>query len=90
MAKIWCVSPEPIADAPDCHYPFLLNTGRTVEHWHTRTKTGRVDILEKLAPEAWVEMNPTDAAHLELGAELQAVRSASRASMRQPPRREVT
>ena len=60
-AKIWCVSPEPIADAPDQHYPFLLNTGRTVEHWHTRTKTGRVDILEKLAPEAWVEVNPADA-----------------------------
>jgi anaerobic selenocysteine-containing dehydrogenase len=65
-AKIWCVSPEPIADAPNQHYPFLLNTGRTVEHWHTRTKTGRVDILEKLAPEAWVELNPADAERLEL------------------------
>ncbi|HWC12263.1 MAG TPA: nitrate reductase [Acidimicrobiales bacterium] len=63
-AKIWCVAPEPIADAPDQHYPFLLNTGRTVEHWHTRTKTGRVDILEKLAPEAWVEVNPVDADRL--------------------------
>jgi anaerobic selenocysteine-containing dehydrogenase len=65
-ARLWCVSPEPISDAPDRHYPFLLNTGRTVEHWHTRTKTGRVDILEKLAPEAWVEMNPADAARLDL------------------------
>ena len=65
-AKIWCVSPEPIADGPDRHYPFLLNTGRTVEHWHTRTKTGRVDILEKLAPEAWVEVNPVDARHLNV------------------------
>ena len=60
-ARIWCVSPEPVADAPNQNYPFVLNTGRTVEHWHTRTKTGRVDILEKLAPEAWVEMNPGDA-----------------------------
>ncbi|HEX2274505.1 MAG TPA: nitrate reductase [Acidimicrobiales bacterium] len=63
-AKIWCVSPQPIADAPNQHYPFLLNTGRTVEHWHTRTKTGRVEILEKLAPEAWVELNPADAERL--------------------------
>jgi assimilatory nitrate reductase catalytic subunit len=63
-ARIWCVSPEPIGDAPNQHYPFLLNTGRTVEHWHTRTKTGRVDILEKLAPEAWVEVNPADAERL--------------------------
>jgi assimilatory nitrate reductase catalytic subunit len=66
-ARIWCVTPEPIADAPDRHYPFLLNTGRTVEHWHTRTKTGRVDILEKLAPEAWVEVNPADAGRLGVG-----------------------
>ncbi|MDQ4096622.1 MAG: nitrate reductase [Actinomycetota bacterium] len=65
-ARIWCVSPEPITDAPDRHFPFLLNTGRTVEHWHTRTKTGRVDILEKLAPEAWVEVNPVDAERLGL------------------------
>ena len=47
-------------------YPLLLNTGRTVEHWHTRTKTGRVPILERLAPEAWVEVHPDDAADLGL------------------------
>ncbi|MDQ4133001.1 MAG: molybdopterin-dependent oxidoreductase, partial [Actinomycetota bacterium] len=65
-AKLWCVSPQPVADSPNQHYPFLLNTGRTVEHWHTRTKTGRVDILEKLAPEAWVEVNPADAGRLRV------------------------
>lgn len=65
-AKLWCVSPEPIGDAPRPAFPFLLNTGRTVEHWHTRTKTGRVGILEHLAPEAWVEMNPADAKRLRL------------------------
>ncbi|HEV8297862.1 MAG TPA: molybdopterin dinucleotide binding domain-containing protein, partial [Acidimicrobiales bacterium] len=37
---------------------------RTVEHWHTRTKTGRVPVLEKLAPEAWVEVHPDDAERL--------------------------
>jgi assimilatory nitrate reductase catalytic subunit len=47
----------------------VLNTGRTVEHWHTRTKTGRIPVLEGLAPEAWVEMHPDDAAarHLRSG-----------------------
>ncbi|MGH9285032.1 MAG: molybdopterin oxidoreductase family protein, partial [Acidimicrobiales bacterium] len=63
-ARLWCVGPEPVADAPSERYPFLLNTGRTVEHWHTRTKTGRVAILEHLAPEGWVEMNPADAARV--------------------------
>ena len=58
------VEPEPIRDAPRPAYPLLLNTGRTVEHWHTRTKTGRVPILEALAPEAWVELNPKDADEL--------------------------
>jgi assimilatory nitrate reductase catalytic subunit len=35
-----------------------------VEHWHTRTKTGRIPILEHLAPEAWVELHPGDATAL--------------------------
>jgi len=67
-AKLWCVSPEPVSDAVNDRFPFLLNTGRTVEHWHTRTKTGRVDILESLAPEGWVEVNPADAARLKVAA----------------------
>jgi anaerobic selenocysteine-containing dehydrogenase len=58
------VEREEIRDAPSARYPLLLNTGRTVEHWHTRTKTGRVPILERLAPEAWVEVHPEDATRL--------------------------
>ena len=41
-ATVRAVEPEPIRDPPRPEYPFLLNTGRTVEHWHTRTKTGRI------------------------------------------------
>jgi assimilatory nitrate reductase catalytic subunit len=63
-ARMWCVDPQPISDAPDDEFPFLLNTGRTVEHWHTRTKTGRIGHLNDLAPEGWVEVNPSDAAVL--------------------------
>jgi assimilatory nitrate reductase catalytic subunit len=44
----------------------VLNTGRTVEHWHTRTKTRHVPILERLSPGAWLEMNPKDARQLRL------------------------
>ncbi|GAC1313891.1 MAG: nitrate reductase [Acidimicrobiales bacterium] len=65
-AQLFAVEPEPIIDAPDVEFPLLLNTGRTVEHWHTRTKTGRVPILHRLAPAAWVEINPTDAARLRV------------------------
>jgi len=57
---------EPFPEQPNDEFPFVLNTGRTVEHWHTRTKTGKVPILERLSPNAWVEMNPRDARGLRL------------------------
>jgi predicted molibdopterin-dependent oxidoreductase YjgC len=57
---------EPFPEQPSREYPLVLNTGRMVEHWHTRTKTGKVPILEQIAPRAWVEMNPVDAERLHL------------------------
>ena len=65
-ARLWAVENEAPPESPDEDYPFLLNTGRTVEHWHTRTKTGQIPILNRLSPEAWVEMNPRDARKLKL------------------------
>jgi len=65
-AKIWCVDWEPFPEQPDAGFPLILNTGRTVEHWHTRTKTANVPILEQMSPRAWVEMNPRDARRLGL------------------------
>lgn len=63
-AVVRAVTRQPLRTPPGGGYPLLLNTGRTVEHWHTRTKTGRVPILEGLAPEAWIEINPGDANEL--------------------------
>ena len=65
-ARLLPTSWEPFPDQPSPDYPHVLNTGRTVEHWHTRTKTGQVAILERLAPHAWLEMNPRDARTLGL------------------------
>ncbi|MEO6629799.1 MAG: nitrate reductase [Aquihabitans sp.] len=64
--RVFAVEPEPIRDAVRPDFPFVLNTGRTVEHWHTRTKTGRIAVLENLAPEAWIEVNPRDAESLNI------------------------
>ena len=47
-------------------YPLLLTTGRTVYHWHTRTKTGRAPELQAAAPEAWVELSTNDAAAIDV------------------------
>ena len=65
-ARLVATAWEPFPEQPTRDYPFVLNTGRTVEHWHTRTKTGKVPILERLSPNAWVEMNPADARALRL------------------------
>ncbi len=63
-AKLSSVSVLELPEIVDDQYPYVLNTGRTVEHWHTRTKTGRVPILEHLSSDAWVEVHPVDAARL--------------------------
>jgi anaerobic selenocysteine-containing dehydrogenase len=65
-AKLFCVEWKPFPEQPSREFPFVLNTGRTVEHWHTRTKTGQVPILERMSPNAWLEMNPKDARKLKL------------------------
>ena len=65
-AKLIPTAWEPFPEQPTTEYPLVLNTGRTVEHWHTRTKTGTVPILERLSPNAWLEMNPRDARALRL------------------------
>ncbi|HEV2273549.1 MAG TPA: nitrate reductase [Acidobacteriaceae bacterium] len=57
---------KPFPDQVSELFPLVLNTGRTVEHWHTRTKTGAVPILQKMSPRAWLEMNPQDARQLAM------------------------
>src|SRR5829696_2185833 len=54
----------PPHESPDEDYPFLLTTGRTAYHFHTRTKTGRARQLQAAAPEPWVELSPADADRL--------------------------
>ena len=65
-AKLIGADWQPFPEQPTTAHPFVLNTGRTVEHWHTRTKTREVPILERLSPRAWLEMNPRDAGQLGL------------------------
>lgn len=65
-AKLHAVPCDPFLEQPNEEYSFILNTGRTVEHWHTRTKTAEVELLNDMVPNAWLEMNPSDAARLDL------------------------
>ena len=45
-------------ERPDEEYPFWLNSGRVVEHFHTRTRTGKIGNLNKFSPTPYMEMNP--------------------------------
>ncbi len=65
-AVLYSVPCLPFVEQPNAEYNLIFNTGRTVEHWHTRTKTAEVKMLDSMVPNAWLEMNPVDAAQLEL------------------------
>ncbi len=51
-------------ERPDDDYPFWLNSGRVVEHFHTRTRTGKVGNANKFSPTPYMEMNPQAAEKL--------------------------
>lgn len=52
------------AEMPDERFPFVLNTGRLQHQWHTLTKTGKVETLNKLNPGPFIEVHPDDASRL--------------------------
>lgn len=64
-------------ERPDGEYPFWLNSGRLVEHFHTRTKTGKVGNCNKFSPTPFMEMNPDAAAELGIK-QMEYVRCVSR------------
>lgn len=45
-------------ERPDAEYPFVLITGRQLEHWHTGSMTRRATVLDAVEPEANCSMHP--------------------------------
>src|SRR3984885_1168248 len=56
----------PAKELPSAAYPFVLNTGRMLEHWHTGSMTRRSYALDAISPKALVFIHPDDAARLGL------------------------
>jgi ferredoxin-nitrate reductase len=54
------------SELPNGDYPFILTTGRVRDQWHTMTKTGKVNKLNQHIKESFVEVNPHDAAALQV------------------------
>jgi ferredoxin-nitrate reductase len=77
---------DPAPEQPDEEFPLLLTTGRTIYHFHTRTKTGRAPELDAAAPEVWVELSTADAERLGV-AEGDRIRVRSRRCVVEAPAR---
>ena len=66
LGKFYAIEYRPPHEMPDEEYPYLLNTGRMLFHFHTGTLSRRSPGLNELYPEGTVEINPTDAVNLKL------------------------
>lgn len=56
----------PANERPDAEYPFVLITGRQLEHWHTGSMTRRSGVLDAIEPIATASMCGADMAELGL------------------------
>jgi formate dehydrogenase major subunit len=54
----------PAAEQPDKEYPFVLITGRQLEHWHTGSMTRRTEVLDSIEPAPVASMHSGDLAAL--------------------------
>lgn len=76
----------PPHEPPSEEFPLHLITGRTLLHFHTRTKTVRAAQLQAAAPEVWVEMSVKDAEDHGISegdvVEVSSARGAVRAQVR--------
>ena len=48
----------PADERPDAEYPFVLITGRQLEHWHTGTMTRRTHVLDAIEPDPVALLHP--------------------------------
>ncbi len=55
------------SELPDAEFPLLLTTGRQLFHYHTGTMTRRSAGLDKVAPTAFVQINPEDGKAMDIG-----------------------
>ncbi len=59
-AKLVPADIVPADERPDSDYPYVLITGRQLEHWHTGSMTRRASVLDMIEPEPTVSIHPLD------------------------------
>ncbi|NJL85055.1 MAG: nitrate reductase [Leptolyngbyaceae cyanobacterium SM1_1_3] len=65
-ARFAAVHAQGLAEPPSADYPFVLTNGRLYGHWHTQSRTGRIEKIVKMHPAPFLEVNPRDAQKLEI------------------------
>jgi formate dehydrogenase major subunit len=50
FGKLVAAKLSPPDEQPDADYPFILTTGRQLEHWHTGAMTRRASVLDAIEP----------------------------------------
>src|SRR6187402_1504650 len=58
LAKLVATKYTAPDEMPDAEYPFILTTGRQLEHWHTGAMTRRASVLDALEPDATAQLSP--------------------------------
>lgn len=66
LAKFVTVMAETPSELTDLKYPYVLITGRLLEHWHTGVMTRRSEYLKDVKSEAHVYLNQSDMEKLGL------------------------
>lgn len=57
FAKLVAAKLTPPDEVPDAEYPFVLSTGRQLEHWHTGSMTRRAKVLDAIEPTAIAQLS---------------------------------
>jgi formate dehydrogenase major subunit len=57
FAKLVAAKLTPPDETPDHEYPFILSTGRQLEHWHTGSMTRRAEVLDAIEPTAVAQVS---------------------------------
>ncbi|MGG5810153.1 formate dehydrogenase subunit alpha [Falsiroseomonas sp. CW058] len=88
-ARLVPAGPGDPEEAPDAEYPFVVTTGRELEHWHTGAMTRRARVLDALQPAPTVSLAPAELRRLGVapGARLRVVtrRGAVELAAREDP-----
>jgi formate dehydrogenase alpha subunit len=64
LGKFFRIEYREPAEAPDDEYPFTLNTGRILQHWHGGTLSRRSTGLNAVVPRAQISINTEDGREL--------------------------